>query len=297
MNAGMKLPGAVKPMRTWRGQGGIDIAGDLWGDPAAPLVILQHGGGQTRHAWKGAGERLGAAGYHAVALDARGHGDSQWASDGRYDQDAMIADLKCVIAALGGRKPILVGASMGGANSLVAAGEGTIDATAVVLVDVAARIEREGAERILAFMTRKPEGFDSLDEVMEAIASYQPHRKRPRNLEGLAKNLRLDPSGKFRWHWDPKFAMSFEELEARQRRYEAAARQLRVPTLVVRGGISDVLSEEGLRHFQAICPQAEVANIADAGHMIAGDRNDIFSDSVISFLQRTVPPLPAQVIT
>ena len=184
MNVGAKLPGTIEPMHVWHGEGGVRIAGDSWGDPAGPLVILQHGGGQTRHAWKGAGERLGAAGYHAVVLDARGHGNSDWAPDGRYDQDVMIGDVKRVIEVLGGRKPMLVGASMGGANSLVAVGEGTINAAALVLVDVAARIEREGADRILAFMTGQPEGFNSLEEAAEAIASYQPHRKRPKTSTG-----------------------------------------------------------------------------------------------------------------
>ena len=290
MSAGAKLPGAIAPMHFWRGSGGNTIAGDSWGDPAGPMVILQHGGGQTRHAWKGAGERLGAAGYFAIALDARGHGNSEWASDGRYDQDAMIGDLKCVIAALGGVKPALVGASLGGVNSLVAVGEGMIDASALVLVDIAARIEREGAERVLAFMTQKPDGFESLEEAADAIASYQPHRKRPRDMKGLVKNLRLAPSGKFRWHWDPLYSRSFCELEQRQRRYEGAARSLKVPTLVVRGGTSDVLSEEGVLHFQQLCRHAEVITIAGAGHMIAGDRNDIFVDAVVGFLRRQVLP-------
>jgi pimeloyl-ACP methyl ester carboxylesterase len=289
MGAGIKLPGTVEPMHTWRTPGGITIAGDVWGNSNGPLVVLQHGGGQTRHAWKGAGEKLGAAGYRAVALDARGHGDSDWAPDGRYDQDAMIDDVKFVIEALGGRNPVLVGASMGGANSLVATGEGKINAGALVLVDVAARIQRAGAERILAFMTQKPDGFNSLEEVADAIAGYQPHRKRPKNLRGLGKNLRLDRNGKFRWHWDPKFSLSFTELDVRQHRYEASARRLSIPTLVVRGGISDVLSEEGLDHFREICPHAEVVNVAKAGHMIAGDRNDIFADAVIDFLCRKVP--------
>lgn len=293
MSAGAKFAGTTEPMHYWTGFGGVRIAGDSWGDPRGPLVIFQHGGGQTRNAWKGAGERVGAAGYYAVALDARGHGDSEWAPDGRYDQDAMICDLQCVIAALGGR-PALVGASMGGANSMVGIGEKRIDAAALVLVDVAARIERSGADRILAFMTQKPGGFESLEEVADAIADYQPHRKRPKNTEGLAKNLRIDANGRFRWHWDPRFAQSFGDLDTRQRRYEAAGRNLRLPTLLVRGGISDVVSEEGARHFRQICPHSEYVNIAEAGHMIAGDRNDIFSDAVIDFLYRVAPARAAR---
>jgi pimeloyl-ACP methyl ester carboxylesterase len=289
MSAGAKLPGTTDPMHFWEGSGGVRIAGDSWGDPTGPLVIFLHGGGQTRHAWKGAGERLGAAGYHAVALDARGHGDSDWAPDGRYGQDVMVEDIKRIVGALGNRRPVLVGASMGGFTSLVAIGEGRVDAAALVLVDVAARVEMEGADKILAFMTQKPEGFSSLEEVADAIASYQPHRKRPKSLEGLAKNIRVDARGRFRWHWDPRFSAAFHDMDERQKRYEASARKLTLPTLLVRGGISDVLSEEGVRHFRDVCPHSEYVNVADAGHMIAGDRNDIFSGAVIDFLYRVVP--------
>jgi non-heme chloroperoxidase len=276
-------------MHHWKGSGGVTIAGDAWGDPDGPLVVLQHGGGQTRHAWRGAGETLGQAGYHAVAIDARGHGDSDWAPDGRYGQDAMVDDLVAVVAALGGKRPVLVGASMGGGVSLVAIGEDRVDATALVLVDIAPRIEREGTDKIQAFMSQKPEGFETLDEVADAIASYQPHRNRPRNLDGLAKNVRLGEDGRYHWHWDPRFRAGRRDLEARRQRLEACARNLRLPTLLVRGGLSDVLSEEGAQSFLELCPHSEYVNVTGAAHMVAGDRNDIFSGAVVDFLHRTVP--------
>lgn len=276
-------------MHLWSGARGVRIAGDAWGDPHGPLVLLMHGGGQTRHAWKGAGERLGGAGYHAVAFDARGHGDSDWAPDGDYSQDAMVEDLVCVITALGGRRPVLVGASMGGGTGLCAIGEDHVDATALVLVDVGPRIEPDGVGRIHAFMDQKPDGFASLEEVAEAIASYQPHRTRPRTLDGLGKNVRLAPDGKYRWHWDPRFRVGARDLARRQGRMEACARNLNLPTLLVRGGLSDLLSEEGARAFLEMCPHSEYVNVTGAAHMVAGDRNDIFSDAVIEFLSRTVP--------
>ncbi|MFN0028599.1 MAG: alpha/beta fold hydrolase [Acidimicrobiales bacterium] len=288
-NAGRRLPGTPDPMHHWEGTGGVIIAGDSWGDPNGPLVLLQHGGGQTRHAWKGAGETLGAAGYHAVAFDARGHGDSTWAADGTYGMDVMVDDLIAVIDALGGRRAVLVGASMGGGTSLVAIGEDRVDATALVLVDIGPRIEPEGAEKIQAFMGQKPEGFDSLEEVAEAIASYQPHRKRMQNLDGLGKNVRLGDDGRYHWHWDPRFRAGRRDLEARRLRLEACASNLSLPTMLVRGGLSDVLSEEGAQAFLELCPHSEYVNVTDAGHMVAGDRNDVFADSVIDFLTRTVP--------
>lgn len=289
MTAGTRLPGTPNPMHIWRGAGGIRIAGDAWGNPDGPLVVLQHGGGQTRHAWGGTGELLGAAGYYAVAFDARGHGDSDWASDGLYGQDVMVRDLECVIAALGKGRPVLVGASMGGGTSLVAVGEGHVDATALIMVDIAPRIEPEGVDKIQAFMAQKPEGFDSLEEVAQAISNYQPQRARPKNLDGLAKNVRLGADGKYHWHWDPRIRAGKRDLERRQQRLEECARRLTLPALLVRGGLSDVLSEEGAQQFLAICPQCEYVNVTNAGHMVAGDRNDIFGTSVIAFLGRTVP--------
>ena len=276
-------------MHRWPGHGGLRIAGDAWGDRGGPLVLLQHGGGQTRHAWKGAGIALGAAGYCAVAFDARGHGDTDWAPDGSYGQDVMVKDLQCVIAALGNRRPVLVGASMGGGTSLVAVGEGHVDATALVLVDIAPNIQSEGVSNIQAFMSLKPEGFNSLEEVAEAISTYQPHRRRPRNLDGLAKNVRLGGDGKYHWHWDPRFRAGTRDLVQRTTRLEACARNLDLPTLLVRGGLSDLLSEEDAQAFLRLCPRAEYVRVTGAGHMVAGDRNDIFATAAIEFLRRVVP--------
>ena len=285
----IRLPGTPEPMHYWPGHGGIRLAGDSWGPADGPLVLLQHGGGQTRHAWKGAGETLGSAGYCAVAFDARGHGDSDWAPDGLYGQDVMVRDLECVVAALGNRRPVLVGASMGGGTSLVAVGEEHVDATALVLVDIAPNIEPEGVNNIQAFMNLKPEGFDSLEEVAQAITSYQPHRRRPRNLDGLAKNVRMGADGKYHWHWDPLFRSATRNVEQRTKRLEACAGNLDLPTLLVRGGLSDLLSEQGAQAFLKLCLTAEYVSVTGAAHMVAGDRNDIFASAVIEFLARAVP--------
>lgn len=277
-------------MHRWPGARGVTLAGDSWGPREGPLVLLQHGGGQTRHAWKNVGAALGDAGYFAVAFDARGHGDSDWAPDAVYTMDIMVEDLLCVIAALGDKRPVLVGASMGGGTSLAAIGEDRVDATALVLVDIAPHIEQAGAQRIGDFMLAKPEGFDTLDEVANAIAAYQPQRKRPDDLSGLAKNLRIGDNGKYRWHWDPKFMAGQREIHVRAERLDNCVQSLKLPTLLVRGGMSDLLSEEGAEKFLALCPHSEYANIAGAGHMVAGDRNDVFGEAVIEFLKRTVPP-------
>jgi non-heme chloroperoxidase len=201
----------------------------------------------------------------------------------------MVEDLIRVVAQLDDRRPVLVGASMGGGTSLVAAGEDRVDATALVLVDIAPRVETGGVDKIKAFMGQKPEGFESLEEVAEAIASYQPHRSRPKDLAGLGKNVRLGSDGRYHWHWDPKFRLGVRNLDQRHARLEACAKSLTLPTLLVRGGLSDILTEEGAREFLEMCPQAEYVNVAGAAHMVAGDRNDIFGDAVKDFLSRNVP--------
>ena len=284
-----RLPGTPEPMHRWEGFHGVTIAGDSWGDSEGPLVLLQHGGGQTRHAWKNTGRRIGDLGYHTVAMDARGHGDSDWAPDGAYGQNVMVEDLQCVIAALGGKRPALVGASMGGGVSLVAVGEDRIDATALVLVDIAPGIEASGAAKIQAFMDQRPEGFESLEDVANSISAYQPHRPRPATLSGLAKNVRLGSDGKYYWHWDPAYRAGRRDLDKRRTRLEACALKLKLPTLLVRGEFSDVLTEEGARRFLELCPHSEYANVSGAAHMVAGDENDAFARSAIDFLQRAVP--------
>ncbi|WP_326536601.1 alpha/beta fold hydrolase [Pseudorhodoferax sp.] len=290
-----RLAGTPAPQQAWRGAAGLRLAGDAWGDPAAPLVLLLHGGGQTRHAWRGTGERLAAAGYRTVAFDARGHGDSDWAADGDYGHDAMVQDLACVIAAQprpdDAPPPLLVGASMGGMTSLVALGEQQVAASALVLVDVVPYTEPAGVGRIHRFMREhQGAGFASLEEVAQAIGGYRGRREGAPDLSGLGKNVRLGADGRYHWHYDPRFIGPPRDLAARYARLAACARALTQPTLLVRGGMSDVVSEAGVRDFLGLCPHAEYVNVAAAGHMVTGDRNDAFGRAATEFLARTVPP-------
>lgn len=283
---------------TLRGATGLALAADAWGDPEAPPVLLLHGGGQTRHAWSGTGRVLARHGWYAVAMDLRGHGDSEWAPDGDYRHRAFAADTAAVADSFA-LKPVLVGASLGGISSLLAlrsareAGDAGGRARALVLVDIASRMEQSGARRIIDFMSQKPEGFATLEEAAEAISSYNPHRPRPRNLEGLRKNLRLRDDGRYRWHWDPAF------IEGRPHEFRGdgdddlhmlddAAEGLVIPTLLVRGRQSDLLSEENARTFLAQAPHAKYVDVSGAGHMVAGDRNDKFTRAVVEFLDRDV---------
>ena len=144
--------------------------------------------------------------------------------------------------------------------------------------------------RILEFMGAHPDGFASLEDAADHIASFLPGRRRPRNLSGLAKNLRQGADGRWRWHWDPRM-MGDESPDpvAVQQSVESHLRMagaLSVPTLLVRGRMSDVVSEDDARAFLAAVPHAEYVDVANAAHMVAGDENDVFVDAVLAFLDR-----------
>ncbi|WP_254604815.1 alpha/beta fold hydrolase [Sphingomonas bacterium] len=271
----------------------MTLAADERGDAGSLPVVLLHGGGQTRHSWAGTLDTLAAAGFHCVSLDLRGHGDSAWAADGAYGLDAHVADLRAVIDQLGGRAAV-VGASLGGLTGLLATGEdGGEGIAALVMVDVVPAVELEGAQEIRAFMTARPEGFASVEEAAEVVAAYLPHRPRPTSTEGLMKNLRRRPDGRLRWHWDPAMfdAPTSGVVTAFRERAEAAARRVTVPTLLVRGGMSRVVSADGVRAFLDLVPHAEYVDVADAGHMVAGDRNDAFTVPLLAFLKRVAMPI------
>jgi pimeloyl-ACP methyl ester carboxylesterase len=275
------------------GRDGNRLAADVAGDPADPPVLLLHGGGQTRHSWGTTLNALASRGWYAYAIDLRGHGDSEWAADGDYTLDAFAGDVVAVARTLP-QPPALVGASLGGIASLAAIGDRPEEhiARALVLVDVAPRIEEDGRNRIGAFMAEHMnDGFASLEEVADAIQAYNPHRPRPSDLSGLAKNLR-QRDGRWYWHWDPQFigGRLGGTDETRSSlvdpvRLRATARAINVPTLLVRGRVSDLLSEEGAQELLQLVPHAKLVDVAGAGHMVAGDRNDLFNDAVVNFLE------------
>jgi pimeloyl-ACP methyl ester carboxylesterase len=272
---------------------GIHLVADVWGDDQAWPVLLMHGGGQTRHAWGTTAQSLARQGWRAVSLDLRGHGDSEWALNGDYSFTAYAADCVAVVDQLG-RPPVLVGASLGGITAmLVEGGSDRVVSSGLVIVDVTHRVNPAGVQRIRDFMRSGLGGFATLEEAAEAIAAYTPHRRRRANPAGLMKVLRQKRDGRWYWHWDPKL-LDHGRTEVPRREFEAlfeaAMRNITVPTLLVRGKLSDVVTEEGGRDFLRQIPGAKMVDVDGAAHMVAGDQNDVFSQAVIEFLERDIRP-------
>lgn len=265
---------------------GVGLVGDVEGNPSDPTVVLLHGGGQTRYSWSAAMRTLVEAGFHVINYDSRGHGDSDWSADGDYTFPLRAQDLRTVLEEVTGRFA-LVGASLGGITSLQALGDGLRPA-AIVLVDIVLRPELTGVERIRNFMSSHPNGFTSLTEAADAVAAYNPNRPRPADPSGLMRNLRVRPDGRLRWHWDPRLVP--DDLDSDIEAWERILSTLRgvppIPILLVRGLNSDVLSDASVNDFRSHLGHVEVLEVAGAGHMVAGDSNEVFMRGVGDFLAR-----------
>lgn len=275
--------------REFIGHKGLRLVADVGGNPGNPPVILMHGGGQTRYSWGETAEALADNGFYVASLDLRGHGDSAWSRDGDYSIDCYVDDLRCVCSELG-RPAALIGASLGGITALLAAGESPQKiASALILVDIAPKVNAAGTEAIHRFMLSSPDGFGSLEEAADAVARYLPHRPRPADNSGLLKNLRRREDGRYYWHWDPQMLkIAPASLEDGYGRMVRALRRVAVPTLLVRGGSSELLTDDSVRDFLEHAPEAEYAVIGGAHHMVAGDRNTAFSAAVVEFVERRV---------
>jgi pimeloyl-ACP methyl ester carboxylesterase len=275
----------------FRGVEDLVLVADEWNRGAKsadgkPTVLMLHGGGQNRFSWKNTGQILADEGFHVVALDSRGHGDSDRSPDAIYTVDALCADTLQVLDQIG-RPVILIGASMGGMTGmLVAHAAGPQKVTKLVLVDVVPRYEKDGSARIREFMASGINGFESLDEAADAVAAYLPYRTRPRSPEGLKKNLR-QRDGRWYWHWDPAFLTApMDDPFIRVEKLEQAVIETTIPILLIRGKLSDVVSTEAVKDFLEKVPRAEFVELSDAGHTAAGDDNDAFSEAVVQFVSR-----------
>jgi pimeloyl-ACP methyl ester carboxylesterase len=275
------------------GHDGLRLAADASGPPDGPPALLLHGLGQSRQSWGGTAARLAEQGWRAYVIDLRGHGDSDWPEESAYQHADVGLDVIAICGTLA-EAPLVIGASMGGAGSLVAQGVVVRQLfRGLVLVDITPDVDMEGGKRIIAFMAAHPDGYATLEGAAEAIGAYRGGRGRP-SPAGLTRVLRQGDDGRWRWHWDPRILdvrktwlddPAAADAYARNMRsgMTAGADRLDVPTLLVRGGSSDVVTPDAARQLLELIPHATYVDVADATHMVAGDRNDAFTSAVLEF--------------
>lgn len=251
----------------------------------AHSLLFAHGFGQNRGAWKRTALALAAEGHTGLSFDARGHGDSpRNPEELAYSGDQFTDDL-IVVAGEQSRAPVLIGASMGGLFGLLAEARWPGLFSAMVLVDITPRWEAAGLERILRFVSAFPQGFESLQQAADVVATYLPHRPTRKSADDMREVLRQGEDGRWRWHWDPRLVDDLvRDCAQHQDAIAEAARQIRCPVLLVSGGRSELVSRRTIEEFQSLVPHARHAQLPEATHMLAGDDNDSFTGTVREYL-------------
>lgn len=261
-----------------------------WGSPDSPAMLLLHGFAQTCHTWDFAALSL-CDRFRVLALDQRGHGDSDWARDGDYSLEAQQADLRAIIGELGVTELVLMGLSMGGRSSLVFAAEHPELVKALVVVDATPQLQPVGAQNVRRFVQEADE-LDSFDEFVARVKSYVPHRPEQQIRGGLIYNLKQLPSGRWTWKYDRALRSSRQPLWAEpglEKRLWRSAELVECPTLLVRGAGSDVVSAEAAGHMCRRMQDCQLVTVEGAAHLVPGDNPAGFQRALAPFVDGLLP--------
>lgn len=255
-----------------------------WGNPADPAILMLHGNSQQAHSWDFVSLPLSER-YHVLALDQRGHGDSDWAADGDYSIEAQQEDIDGYVEALGLDGFHLIGHSMGGRNSYVWASRHPGKLRSLVIVDTGPESQPRGRDRIQRFR-ELPDDLDSFEEFASRVQEYTG-RSREQTLGALKYSIRQRPDGKWTWKYDKLLRTPGRRSPqwTPEQLWECVAR-LTCPTLVVRGSDSDIFAEETMRKMQETIPDCVTTTVPRAGHLVAGDNPADFLVAVQELLRR-----------
>lgn len=264
---------------------GLDFHYVEWGDAAAPPLLCFHGITQTAHSWDEVADALSER-YRVLCFDQRGHGDSAWSPDGVYTREEMAADMAAICETLGLQRFFLAGMSMGGINSITyTAGSGDRVA-ALVIVDVSPEVKKEGVENIRKFV-QASDILDSFEAFVERAHAFNPRRSRENIESRLRHNLKQLPDGTWTWKYDPQLRSPQRPIGSglTTNLWDDVAK-IRCPTLILKGGESDILSAESATKLQGAIPGSELVVIPGAGHSVMGDNPEAFTAAVAEFLER-----------
>jgi esterase len=255
-----------------------------WGAADAPVIVLLHGGHQSAHSWDLVSLHL-AQRYRVLALDQRGHGDTEWARDVTYSNHEMSLDAETFIQAMGLHRPILMGHSMGGRNAMLLTRRDPASLRALVIVDVGPELSDKGRAAIAGFVQAAQE-FDDLDHFVRAVRQYDPYRPREHIERTVKYNMLQRADGKF-----------VSKCDSNPRRLNIArgsgplenitledAATFDLPTLLIRGANSNILAPDSAERFAAALPQATLVTVPDAGHNVHGQNTKGFIAALGTFL-------------
>lgn len=265
--------------------GNLKLHYQEWGSPSAPTVLMVHGFGVSGHMFDEFAERMQDR-YHLIALDQRGHGDSEWSNDGDYSREAFVADIEGLVAELNLDRIVLMGHSMGGLNAVSYTVKNAGRVRALILVDVGPESAKEGVDNIVRF-TRGPDELE-FEEFVEMAHRFNPRRTLDNIRERMRHRLKQTETGKWTWKFDKRFREDREGLRVGSELSNDDTWQLfrgiRVPTLLVRGAESDVLTPEVAERVVAEMPRARLSIVPRAGHSVPGDNPDDFTAAVRTFV-------------
>lgn len=250
-----------------------------WGDPDARTIVCLHGGHQSAHSWDLVSLSL-ARNYRVIAPDQRGHGDSEWVRSGAYTNEEMARDLDALIDVLELDRPLIMGHSMGGRNTLLAALANPTLARALVVVDIGPEVSERGGRAIASFVAANEE-FADLDAFIENVRRYDPYRSREHIERTVKYNLFQRADGKFISKCDrlPR-KLGLTRMHNPEALTLETVASLEMPVLVVRGAASNVLEADAAERFAHALPNGSLVTVPDCGH-------NVHSQNTLGFLEAT----------
>ena len=254
-----------------------------WGNPSNPTMLFLHGFAQQCHSWDFVALAF-ADRYHIIALDQRGHGDSDWAPDGDYSPETQQKDIEAFVDTLAISQFILMGLSMGGRNSFTYSANNPSQVTALIIVDAGPENVRAGTQNIRNFVEQEDE-LDSIDAFVERVIKYNP-RRNPIQIRGsIVNNLKELPNGKWTWKYDKLIrSPNFNSKNWPSHRLWKTLLKITCPTLVIRGENSDIFTNATYQNMISYMPMATGKLVKDAGHLVQGDNPSGFLTALRSFL-------------
>lgn len=259
-----------------------------WGHPNNPTVLVLHGFAQSGHSFDFASLSLSDR-FRVVALDLRGHGDSDWSPEADYDRATHLADVTEFVEQLGLAPTTLVGLSLGGTVGYLLAASRPELVRSIVIVDIAPRVELSGLRRVRGFVEGE-DYFSSLKEMVEVVRRFRPGRTDEQLHGSVLRNAKHLPDGRWSWKYDPVM----RRPEARPKvgpdqetELWRALESIECPVLVVRGAESDIVSPESLEEMLRRLPGARGVTVEGAGHLVPGDNPSGFIEAIEPFLLQT----------